>query len=80
MSSAVALYKTKIKRYMNPEHPRLWPWIVREESPTTSQTFVRNPYYWAVDTRGNQLPYLDRVVMEVKTNNLIAVTAANGVF
>jgi len=78
MSSAVALYKTKIKRYMNPEHPRLWPWIIRAESPTMSQTFVRNPYYWAVDPAGNQLPYLDRVVMEIKTNNLIAVAAANG--
>ena len=23
----------------------------------------RNPYYWAVDTAGNQLPYIDRIVM-----------------
>ena len=23
----------------------------------------RNPYYYAVDTAGNQLPYIDRIVM-----------------
>ncbi len=78
LSSPVTLYKTKIKHYMNPEHPRLWPWIVRTHTPTPPQTFVRNPYYWAVDSQGNQLPYLDRLVMDIKTNNLIAVSAANG--
>ncbi len=27
--------------------------------------FERNPFYWAVDTQGNQLPYIDRVVSHV---------------
>jgi peptide/nickel transport system substrate-binding protein len=26
---------------------------------------VRNPYYWKVDTQGNQLPYLDRIVYQL---------------
>jgi ABC-type transport system substrate-binding protein/ABC-type dipeptide/oligopeptide/nickel transport system permease component len=78
LSSPVTVYKTKIKHFMNPEHPRLWPWVLRTYKPTPPHTFVRNPYYWAVDTRGNQLPYLDRLVMDIKTNNLIAVAAANG--
>ena len=26
---------------------------------------VRNPYYWKVDTEGNQLPYMDRVVYQM---------------
>jgi ABC-type dipeptide/oligopeptide/nickel transport system permease component/ABC-type transport system substrate-binding protein len=77
LSSAIAVYK-RMKHYMNPEHPRLWPWVVQTYKPTTPQTFVRNPYYWAVDTQGNQLPYLDRLVMDIRTNNLIAVAAANG--
>ena len=77
LSSAVALYK-KMKHYLNPEHPRLWPWVLRSYQPVSTQTFVRNPYYYAVDPRGKQLPYLDRLVMEVRTNNLIAVAAANG--
>lgn len=77
LSSPVAVYK-KMKHYLNPEHPRLWPWVLHTYEPTTPLTFVRNPYYYAVDTRGNQLPYLDRLVLDVKTNNLIAVASASG--
>jgi peptide/nickel transport system substrate-binding protein len=77
LSSGVAVYK-KMKHYLNPEHPRLWPWVVRANQPISTQTFVRNPYYYVVDSRGKQLPYLDRLVMDVKNNNLIAVAAANG--
>ncbi len=77
LSSPVAAYK-RIKHFMNPEHPRLWPWVMHTYQPATPQTFVRNPYYWAVDTQGNQLPYLDRLVMDIKTNSLIAMSAANG--
>ncbi len=77
LSSPVAVYK-RMKHYLNPAHPRLWPWVLRTAQPSSTQTFVRNPYYYAVDTRGKQLPYLDRLVMDVKTNNLIAVAAANG--
>ena len=28
----------------------------------------RNPYYWAVDTEGNQLPYIDRVQLTLAEN------------
>jgi ABC-type dipeptide/oligopeptide/nickel transport system permease component/ABC-type transport system substrate-binding protein len=77
LSSPVAVYK-QMKRHMNPEHPRLWPWVLHTFMPTAPQTFVRNAYYWAVDSAGNQLPYLDRLVMDIRTNNLIAVSAANG--
>ncbi len=77
LSSPVALYK-HVKHHMNPEHPRLWPWVPHTWRSTAPQIFVRNPYYWAVDTHGNQLPYLDRLVMDVRSNDLIAVAAANG--
>ena len=45
---------------------------------TVPADLVRNPY-WAVDAQGNQLPYLDRLVMDIKTNNLIA-SPYNGEF
>src|ERR1044071_621510 len=77
LSSAVAVYK-KMKHYMNPEHPRLWPWVLHTYKATSPQTFVRHPYYRAVDPQGNQLPCLDRLVMDFRSNNLIAVAAANG--
>jgi peptide/nickel transport system substrate-binding protein len=28
-------------------------------------TFERNPYYWEVDTAGNQLPYIDKIFVRV---------------
>lgn len=28
----------------------------------TQLTMVRNPYYWKVDSEGNQLPYIDEII------------------
>jgi len=42
--------------------PALYPWLVAESSETDVLNFVRNPYYFKVDTEGKQLPYIDRVV------------------
>lgn len=41
--------------------PSLAPWV-RKESPEERMVMERNPYYFAVDTAGNQLPYMDRIV------------------
>jgi ABC-type dipeptide/oligopeptide/nickel transport system permease component/ABC-type transport system substrate-binding protein len=62
----------------NPEHPRLWPWVYRTYKPGTPQVFVRNPYYFAVDTEGNQLPYLDRLFCEVKSSDLLSSSLTSG--
>ena len=44
------------------------PWMCTEK--TQSQlTFVRNPYYWAVDAAGQQLPYIDKVVVNLTTTD-----------
>lgn len=53
---------------LNPEVPVLGPW--RTTRPINNPTWAmeRNPYYWAVDTEGNQLPYLDGVVMTLAEN------------
>lgn len=49
--------------YNNPERPLLFPWIVTEPLGTgTTIKLERNPYYWKVDTAGNQLPYMDTFV------------------
>jgi peptide/nickel transport system substrate-binding protein len=46
-----------------PELPSLGPWIVTQPlGGGTAVIMERNPYYWKVDTEGNQLPYIDRVV------------------
>ena len=53
---------------LNPELPTIGPW--RTVRPINTPTWVmeRNPYYWAVDTAGNQLPYIDRVVLTLAEN------------
>ena len=52
--------------WQNVELPRLHAWsIVNPYGEGTRVTFERNPYYWKVDTEGNQLPYIDAVIFEV---------------
>lgn len=77
LPSPLAVYRT-LRDSTNPEHPRLGPWVYRTHKAGPPHTFVRNPYYWMVDTRGNQLPYIDRVHFEVKSPEMIGASAANG--
>lgn len=48
----------------NYELPVLYPWKLITEAPADRYHYVRNPYFHAVDTEGNQLPYIERVVVE----------------
>ncbi len=43
----------------NPDCPTLDSWMATKYVAGTSRTSQRNPYYYAVDTQGNQLPYID---------------------
>lgn len=70
-------YRT-IRDSSNPERPSIHPWIRRTESTVPPFTFVRNPYYWAVDTAGNQLPYIDQIHFEVKDTRTLPLAAASG--
>ena len=46
------------------EKPSLQPWIFTEFT-STYRDYERNPYYYAVDAAGNQLPYIDRIVSTI---------------
>ena len=43
----------------------LGPFVLSAYQPGQRLTFVRNPHYWRRDTSGQQLPNLDRVVLDV---------------
>lgn len=62
----------------NPELPSINPWIIQTFTSTAPYAFVRNPYYWAVDTEGNQLPYIDQLLFEVKDQRLLPVSGLSG--
>ena len=50
---------------MNLETPVLTPWKPATRIADTEYVLERNPYFWAVDTEGNQLPYFDRISLEL---------------
>ena len=49
--------------FNNLERPLLFPWIPTSVLGANPQmTMARNPYYWKVDSEGNQLPYIDEII------------------
>lgn len=69
------LYKFR-SRYgllMNSDCPTVTAYKCVKETPDR-RVFERNPYFWKVDTEGNQLPYID----EIRTNILTDKEVYNG--
>ncbi len=62
----------------NPELPTLDPWVNTVRPPAQQFVFVRNPYFHRVDTEGQQLPYIDRVLMNIADGKLIPAKAGAG--
>lgn len=53
--------------FQNQNRPCVWAWMFTQ-APTANiqqSVAVRNPYYFKVDTEGNQLPYMDRVIYQM---------------
>ena len=57
---------------LNPDLPVLTPWRTTSPINTPEWVMERNPYYYSVDNAGNQLPYLDKIVMTLAENLEIA--------
>lgn len=66
-------------RNENPDLPSLHPWILESRPPYQQRiAFVRNPYFHRVDANGVQLPYIDRVYMNLVSPSLIPLKAGSG--
>ncbi len=67
-------------RWYNPELPTLFGWAITSPyGAGTRMVAQRNPYYWKVDTAGNQLPYLDEVAYDmVNETEVLTLKALNG--
>jgi ABC-type dipeptide/oligopeptide/nickel transport system permease component/ABC-type transport system substrate-binding protein len=73
-----SLWREHLMRWDNPECPRLWPWIPRSASTSPPFLYMRNPYYFAVDPQGNQLPYIDRIQFDLKASEALPLTFTSG--
>ena len=73
------LFSVEALPHLSGHRPSTAAWVPKDGSTVADETFVieRNPYYFAVDPEGNQLPYIDNVKFrffaDKETLNLAAV-------
>ena len=76
-----AALHTRMQRQRRPENPALptlQAWRNTTPPPSTRFVFERNPYFHRVDPDGQQLPYIDRLIMSVVSKDVIAAKAGTG--
>ena len=76
--SALHTRRQRHRRPENPDLPTLDPWRNTSAPPTQRYVFERNPYYHRVDSLGRQLPYIDRIVMEIASDEVIPAKTGAG--
>jgi peptide/nickel transport system substrate-binding protein len=62
----------------NPDLPSLDPWILKTKPPSDRFVFERNPYYYRIDKEGQQLPYIDRVILSIADSKIIPAKTGAG--
>jgi peptide/nickel transport system substrate-binding protein len=70
--------RDNLYKFDNPNLPVLQPWF--NTSPKNGQRYVleRNPFYHRIDANGRQLPYIDRVELEIAAGGLIPAKVSLG--
>ncbi len=54
-------YMNKVDWTRNPDNPTMAAWKAKDYKSGQYITMERNPYFWAIDKQGNQLPYIDQI-------------------
>ena len=65
-------------KFDNPDLPTLQPWFCVTPAPSERFIFERNPYFHRTDSKGQQLPYLDRVIVNIGSSGLIPAKTGAG--
>lgn len=75
-----ALHNRKDNLYKNdnPKLPILQPWVNQNKKNSQRYILERNPFYHRIDSNGRQLPYVDRVELEIAAAGLIPLKASQG--
>jgi len=72
-----SLFQNMNDAWMNPDRPVVNAWKVTIALGVGPRcVFERNPYYWKVDTVGNQLPYIDKISYDIVESVDVAVMKA----
>ena len=61
------------------DRPTLSAWMTVDYVPSQRLVLERNPFYWKVDSVGNQLPYIDRLDVEIPQGNATELVALKGI-
>lgn len=64
--------------WRNIDLPTLGAWVIQDPPPARRVLYTRNPYYWKVDTAGNQLPYLDEMSFQISSRETINLNFMRG--
>jgi peptide/nickel transport system substrate-binding protein len=73
----VGLMVDKSNYWTNTEVPTINAWVFTQgygSGTATQARAERNPYYWKVDTEGNQLPYIDTRYFDILSDAQVLVT------
>lgn len=78
--NAAALHNRMDDQYenTNPDIPVLTPWRITNKGPASRFVFERNPFYHRFDKDGRQLPYIDRLLVDIAAGGLIATKSNAG--
>ena len=76
--AAVHNREDNMYQFDNPALPTVQPWMNTSKPPADRFVAARNPYFHRVDANGRQLPYIDRVVLQVAEGKLIPAKAGAG--
>lgn len=70
--------KERMNRFDNPDLPTLEPWRLATRPPAERFVAERNPYFHRIDAKGQQLPYADRMILDVVDAKLVAIKTGAG--
>jgi len=62
--------------FVSTDVPSICAWVTKVPAPARRFVMERNPYYWKVDTQGNQLPYIDTVAHDLQAESQTIVLKA----
>ncbi len=62
--------------FISTDLPSICAWVTTTPAPEKRFIMGRNPYYWKVDTKGNQLPYINEIIHELQAESQTIVLKA----